>query len=131
MRIFAYWAVLALATRAGAPGQTPASSCKPADAIEALSPDRYAGVGMSPSDRSEKISKIRELLAISPNDLFLNRWLIELQPKPYTGSLAPEFRAKLANHPNDLRYIYLYARALIGKDTPSAIQSMRQAIARD
>jgi peroxiredoxin len=130
MRIFAYWAVLALATRGHAMGETPTGACRPSAAMEALSPNRYAGMSLSQSDRSDKISKIRGLLAISPDDLFLNRWLVELQPKPYTGNLAAEFRAKLADHPDDPRYIYLYARALIGKDTPSAIQFIRQAITR-
>src|SRR6266567_6908704 len=130
MRMFAYCAVLALAVGC-ASGQAPAGACRPPAAIEALSPNRYAGVGLSQSDRTDKISRIRQALEQSPDELFLHRWLIELQPRPYTGTLAAEFRAKLAEHPDDPRYRYLYARALIGKDTPSAIQSIRQAIAHD
>jgi tetratricopeptide (TPR) repeat protein len=45
--------------------------------------------------------------------------------------LAAEFQEKLAKHPDDPRYIYLYARALVGKDTPAAIQSLQKAIPQD
>jgi hypothetical protein len=103
-----------------APAQTPIDACDPPAAIQALSPDRTA-----------KIAKIRETLAQSPDDLFLNRWLIELQPQPQTGNLAAEFRERLAQHPDDPRYAYLYARALVGKDTPSAIRSFQNLITQE
>jgi hypothetical protein len=105
--------------------ETPADACAPPAAIQALSPDRHTGISLSEADRSDKIAKIRAALAESPDDLFLSRWLIELQPKPQIGSLAAEFQEKLAKHPDDPRYLYLYARALVGKDTPSAIKFLQ------
>ena len=111
--------------------QTPVEACDPPAAIQALSPERHSGVNLSESDRVAKIAKIREAKAQSPDDLFLNRWLIELQPKPQTGVLTAEFQEKLAHHPDDPRFLYLHARALVGKDTPSAIQSPQKANAQE
>jgi thiol-disulfide isomerase/thioredoxin len=135
MRIFPVWPIvpvvaLTLFQRA-APAQTPIDACDPPAAIQALSPERHTGVNLSESDRTEEIAKIREALAQSPDDLFLNRWIVELQRKPQTGALAAEFHEKLAKHPNDPRHIYLYARALVGRDTPSAIQSLQELIAQE
>lgn len=132
MRLFASWPILALATFPyAARPQTPVAACEPPAAIQALSPNRYAGINLSESDRNGKIAHIRDALAQSPDDLFLSRWLIELQPKPQTGSLAAEFQEKLAQHRDDPRYMYLYAWALVGKDTPSAIKYFQQVIARE
>jgi thiol-disulfide isomerase/thioredoxin len=131
MRIFAPWSVLALAIfPSAARAQAPVDACVPPAAIQSLSPRRYAGINLSESDRNAKIAKIREALAQSSDVLFLNRWLIELQPKPQTGSLAADFHEKLTQHPDDPRYLYLYARALVGKDSTSAIEYFQQVIAR-
>ena len=132
MRIFAPWPSVAFATFPNAAQtQTPVDTCEPPAAIQALSPSWHTEINLSESDRNDKIARIREALAQSPDDLFLNRWLIELQPKPQVGALAVEFRDKLATHPDDPRYIYLYARALVGKDTPSAVKSLQQVITRE
>jgi thiol-disulfide isomerase/thioredoxin len=132
MRIFTSWSIVALvAFPYAARAQTPVEACEPSAAIQALSPDRYTGINLSESDRNDKIAKIREAISQSSDDLFLNRWLIELQPKPQIGSLAAEFQGKLAKHPDDPRYRYLHARALVGKDTSSAIKSLQQVIARE
>jgi len=100
--------------------QTGANDCEPAAALQTVSPDRNTGI---------TIAQIRQALERSPDNLFLNRWLIEQQPKPQTGTLAGEFREKLAAHPDDPRYQFLYARALVGKDTPAAIRSFQKLIA--
>ncbi|MGA2588402.1 MAG: redoxin domain-containing protein [Bryobacteraceae bacterium] len=132
MRSFAFPPIVALALFPhAARTQPPVDACDPPAPIEALSPDRHSGVNLDEPDRIDKIARIREVMAQFPDDLFLNRWLIELQPKPQTGSLAAEFREKLARHPDDPRYMYLYARALVGKDTPSALQLLQKAIARE
>ena len=115
------------AVRAG----TPVDACAPPIAIQALSPERHNCVKLSTPDQEARIAAIQATLAHWPDDLFLNRWLIELQAKPQTGSLAAEYREKLAKHPDDPRFIYLYARSLVGKDTPAAIQSFEKLIARE
>jgi len=132
MRILAAWPILVVALFPyAARGQAPVDACESPGPIQALSPDRHTGIKLSEADRNDKIAKIREAMAQSPEDLFLNRWLIELQPKPQTGSLAAEFQEKLARRPDDPRYVYLYARALVGKDTPSAIQLLQKATVRE
>ena len=132
MRILSAWAILVIALFPyAARGQAPVDACEAPGPIQALSPDRHTGIKLSEADRNDKIAKIREAMAQSPDDLFLNRWLIELQPKPQTGNLAAEFQEKLARRPDDPRYVYLYARALVGKDTPSAIQFLQKATVRE
>lgn len=126
MRLVAV-AILACAARA----QTPAANCEPPSDIAALSPERHTGINLSESGRTAKIAAIRAALDQSPDDLFLNRWLIELQPEPETGVLAAEFQEKLTRHPGDPRFVYLSARALVGKDTPSAILTLQKVIAQD
>src|ERR1022692_4459912 len=122
MRILPAWLVVPVVALAlfpyAARAQTPVDACDPAAPIQALSPDRHTGINLSESGRSGKIARIREAMTQSPDDLFLNRWLIELQPKPQTGSLAAAFQEKLARHQDDPRYMYLYGRALVGKDMP-------------
>src|ERR1035438_8501620 len=92
MRILPAWPVVPVVALAlfpyAARAQTPVDACDPAAPIQALSPDRHTGINLSESDRSGKIARIRAAMTQSPDDLFLNRWLIELQPKPQTGSLA-------------------------------------------
>jgi thiol-disulfide isomerase/thioredoxin len=127
MRILPALALLACSARA----QMPVGDCEPPAAIQALSPDQHTGVKLSESERIAKIARIREALSPHPDDLFLNRWIVELQPKPQTGRLAAEFQGKLAGHPDDGRYIYLYARALVGKDTPAAIRLLKKAITQE
>jgi predicted Zn-dependent protease len=135
MRIFPVWPIVAAMAMtlfpSAAPAQTSIDACYPPAAIRALSPERHAGVNLSESDRTVKIAQIREALAQSPDDLFLNRWIVELQHKPQTGALAAEFQEKLATHPEDPRYIYLHARALVGNDTPSAIHSLQELISQE
>lgn len=103
--------------------------CSAPAAIQEFSADRYGS--LSPRDWQATIARIREALETSPDDLFLNRWLIEWQLRPFTGALADEYRKKLDQRPNDLVRQYLYAHALTGKDTPSAIELLKKVIARD
>src|SRR5229473_6428043 len=112
MRNMVSWSIVALAIVPAQP-QTPVDVCDPPAAIHALAPNRHSSLNLSESDRKDKIARIRTALAQAPADLFLNRWLIELQPKPQTGLLATEFQEKLTRRPDDPRYLYLYARALV------------------
>jgi len=131
MRLLAFSPVVALALFPhAARAQTAVDACDPPAALAALSPENHPGATLSPSERKDKIAKIREAMATSPDDLFLDRWLIELQPRPQTGSLAAEFQERLAKNPEDPRFLYVYARALVGKDTPAAIQLLQKVVAR-
>jgi thiol-disulfide isomerase/thioredoxin len=113
MRWFAFFAVVGIA----------AGQCVAPVSRQGLA---FGGVALPQKDWEARIAAIREALEKDPDDLFLNRWLIEWQRRPYTGELAEEFRARLAEKPEDRVRRYLYARALIGKDTPAAIEALKK-----
>jgi thiol-disulfide isomerase/thioredoxin len=72
--------------------------------------------------------QVRARLAEGGDDFFLYQRLIDLTPsRPKPGVLAPEFQQKLEQHPDDARFLYLYGRSLIGKDTPEAIVYLNRA----
>jgi cytochrome c-type biogenesis protein CcmH/NrfG len=50
-----------------------------------------------------------------------------VRPKP--GRLTAEMRQQIERHPGDPRYVYLYGRTLIGKDTPEALSQLKRAAA--
>jgi peroxiredoxin len=47
---------------------------------------------------------------------------------PRLGTLAPEFQQKLAANPVGGQYLYLYGRALMGKDTKQALVQLNRAL---
>ena len=74
------------------------------------------------------IEQVRSRLAAGQDDFFLQMQLLHLTPNaPKPGALAPEFERKLREHPSDGRFLYLYGRALIGKNTPEAIVQLNRA----
>jgi thiol-disulfide isomerase/thioredoxin len=76
------------------------------------------------------IEQVRSRLAAGQDDFFLYMQLLHLTPNtPKPGSLAPEFERKLREHPSNGRFLYLYGRALIGKNTPEAIVQLNRAAA--
>lgn len=79
---------------------------------------------------TKRIELLLAELAKDPDDLFLNRWYLE-SPQLTVGSLRDEYRKKLELHPGDPRFLYLYGRALMGADTPKAIEYLDQAKAKD
>jgi peroxiredoxin len=118
-----------LALLAVGAGKVLGNACDTPATYQSFSSDRYGT--LSPREWDRMKSNIREALDDSPDDLFLNRWLIEWQKRPFTGLLSEGFRKKLEQKPNDLNRQYLYARALTGKDTPSAIEILQKVVARD
>jgi len=91
------------------------------------------GAGCTPSpelDRfyREQVRNVRQgaenalrKLADDPGNLFLNRWYLETLDNRAPGAAAEEYRRKLDRHPGDARYLYFYARALMGARTTQAI----------
>jgi thiol-disulfide isomerase/thioredoxin len=80
--------------------------------------------------RGLTIEQIRSRLRAGQDDFFLYTQLLHLTPStPKPGALAPEFKQKLREHPSDGRLLYLYGRALIGKNTPEAILQLNRAAA--
>ena len=74
------------------------------------------------------IEQVRSRLRAGQDDFFLYTQLLHLTPSvPKPGALASEFQQKLREHPSDGRLLYLYGRALIGKNTPEAIVQLNRA----
>ena len=83
---------------------------------------------MPPEAGSLTLPQVRAELDAGREDVFLYQRLIDLTPsRPKPGILAPEFQKKLEQHPDDARFLYLYGRSLIGKDTPQAIVYLNRA----
>jgi thiol-disulfide isomerase/thioredoxin len=78
--------------------------------------------------RGLTIDQVRSRLRAGQDDFFLYTQLLHLTPSaPKPGALASEFEQKLREHPSDGRVLYLYGRALIGKNTPEAILQLNRA----
>jgi predicted Zn-dependent protease len=76
------------------------------------------------------IEQARSRLQAVQDNFFLYKQLLDLTPSaPKPGTLVPEFEQKLREHPSDGRLLYLYGRALIGKNTPEAIVRLNRAAA--
>ncbi len=112
----------ALATAAVASAQSDLHACEPSPELASL----YRQVKAS----HERVRMLEDWLAADPVNLFLNRWYLE-SPQIRIGSHSDEYRKKLEQHPDDPQYLYLYGRALMGADTPKAIDSFNRAIAKD
>jgi hypothetical protein len=75
-------------------------------------------------DREQIIGRLRA----APEDFLLNKRLIDLTPtRPRPGTLAAVYQQKLERHPDDARYLYIYAHSLIGKNTRDAIALLERA----
>jgi thiol-disulfide isomerase/thioredoxin len=105
-----------------AQAQTDTSACNAEPDIQQI----YYAHRNSP-DRADVM---RKALAAEPNKLFLNYWLITT-PGLRPGSFAAEYKAKLAEHRDEPLFLFLYAQALLGADTPQAIRLLDQALEKD
>src|SRR4051794_23817637 len=87
-----------------------------------LAEDSHSTCQMPAEVRGLTIEQVRSRLRAGQDDFFLYTQLLRLTPSvPKPGALAAEFEQKLREHPSDGRLLYLYGRALIGKNTPEAI----------
>jgi thiol-disulfide isomerase/thioredoxin len=85
---------------------------------------------MPPDIRALTLQQVRSRLADGHAGFFLYQRLLDVTPiVPKPGSLAPEFARLLAGQPADARFLYLYGRSLIGKNTPEAIVQLNRAAA--
>src|ERR1022692_3138785 len=75
------------------------------------------------------LNQVRAQLNSGQDEFFLYKRLEDLTPiSPKPGILAPDFQEKLQKHSDDARFLYLYGRSLIGKNTPDAIELLNRAI---
>ena len=81
-----------------------------------------------PEISSLTLGQVRALVAGGRDDFFVyQRWIDVTPTRPKPGVLAPEFQKRLEQRPDDARFLYLYGRSLIGKDTPQAILYLNRA----
>ncbi|HEV8042507.1 MAG TPA: TlpA disulfide reductase family protein [Bryobacteraceae bacterium] len=81
-----------------------------------------------PETGSLTLPQVRAQLDAGREEFFLYQRLLDLTPtRPKPGILAPEFQKKIEQHPDDARFLYLYGRSLIGKDTAQGIVYLNRA----
>lgn len=123
---------IALALLASVSAQGAASSvCQPSPAIRAEL-TQAARVVADPSDFDKYIAPLLALRKRYPNDLIVHEsYQGAVQQHGIEGhlrKLTEDYQVLAMQHPDDLMYSYLYARSLIGRNTPSAIQQINQLL---
>ena len=77
------------------------------------------------------LGKLRRLMANHPDNLFLHRTYQDISRTslpPNPEALSTEYRQQLQEHPTAIVYQYLYARSLIGSQTPKAIDGLEKLL---
>src|SRR5580704_4760812 len=91
----------------------------------ATAQDRRSLCEVPPEIRKLNLSEVRARIDGGSTDFFLYARLLDLTPDiPKAGTLAPFFEQRLKEHPDDPKFNYLFARSLIGKRTPDAIEAL-------
>jgi len=86
-----------------------------------------------PADFDKHVAPLLALRARHPNDLFahelyqdaVQRYGIE----GHLRKLTEDYQVLSMRHPDEMMYVYLYARSLIGRNTPSALQQINELLA--
>ncbi len=72
---------------------------------------------------------VEALLAKYPDDLFVNRANLQLlRSEVEKVRLVAKYKSLHEQRPSDAEFTYLYAAALVGRDTPQAIKLYKQAL---
>jgi thiol-disulfide isomerase/thioredoxin len=80
-------------------------------------------------ERLEYLKALDTLLAKSPDDLFLHLDYIHTEnreSKSEVGALIERYKGLMARHPGNSEYEFLYAAALMGSNTPEAIERLKR-----
>ncbi len=105
--------------------------CQPAPAIRAELA-QAARVVADPSDFEKHVAPLLALRERYPDDLLVHEsYQDAVQQHGIEGhlrKLTEDYQVLAMQHPDDLMYSYLYARSLIGRNTPSAIQQINQLL---
>ncbi len=87
----------------------------------------------SPSDFDQGLAPLVTLRQHYPNDLWINqRYQDAVQQYGIEGhlrKLTEDYQVLAMQHPDDAMYGYLYARSLMGRNTPAAAQQMTEILA--
>jgi|GEM_PF-644475 len=83
-----------------------------------------------PAERGARHQSLGEAARAKPDDFHLNR--LFLDGSVYEKQAVREqYRREYETHPGDLDYTYLYARSLVGSNTPEALRVYSQILAKD
>ena len=81
------------------------------------------------------IAPLQALRSRSPGDLFVHeRYQDAVQQYGIEGhlrQLTEEYQALTLEHPGELMYVYLFARSMIGRNTPSAIERLNEILGKN
>lgn len=109
-----------------------ASVCKPVPKIDAELKHATASGVQDRADFDPNVAPFRVLRERYPQDLFVHeRYQDAIEQYGIEGhlrKLIEEYQALLSEHENDVMYQFLFRRALIGRNTPSAIEGMSEIL---
>ena len=87
----------------------------------------------SPTDFDENVAPMLALRRRHPNDLLVHELYQDAVQRygieGHLRKLTEEYQVLSMQHSDELMYSYLYARSLIGRNTPSAIQQISEILA--
>lgn len=83
----------------------------------------------------QNLAPLQALRGRNPEDLFVHeRYQDAVQQYGIEGhlrQLTEEYQALTFEHPGELMYVYLFARSMIGRNTPSAIERLTDIVAKN
>ncbi len=111
--------------------------CEPAPDIQReLQTVAAAGAQVAVSDVTDfdrNIAAVRELRARHPDDLFVNERYQDAVDRHgiegHVKAMVQEYQDRAIQAPDDVVWRYLFARALIGRNTQAALQALAQIVA--
>jgi hypothetical protein len=109
-----------------------AAPCGPSPEIRSQL-EKITVVVSGPSDFDRALAPLVALRRRYPNDLWVNeRYQDVVQRYGIEGhlrQLTEDYQVLSMQHPDDAMYSYLYARSLMGRNTPAAAQQMTEIVA--
>jgi hypothetical protein len=109
-----------------------AAPCVPSPEIRSQL-EKITVVVSGPSDFDRTLAPLVSLRQRYPNDLWVNeRYQDVVQQYGIEGhlrQLTEDYQVLSMQHPDDAMYSYLYARSLMGRNTPAAAQQMTEIVA--
>jgi hypothetical protein len=109
-----------------------AAPCGPSPEIRSQL-EKITVVVSGPSDFDRALAPLVALRQRYPNDLWVNeRYQDVVQQYGIEGhlrQLTEDYQVLSMQHPDDAMYSYLYARSLMGRNTPAAAQQMTEIVA--
>ena len=129
-QICACWGLLVFLSSLHAQA-TPATACEPSPAIRAAL--ERANAAANGRDFDNNVAPFLALRQRHPSDLVVHeRYQDAVQRYGIEGhlrKLTEDYQVLSLQHPDEPMYSYLYARSLIGRNTPSAITQIMEIIA--